>query len=140
MSHDWQFSTVQDFLRRCNWQGAERPTASSPPPQGDAAPPPQLFLQPDSWRCQSVQTFLSRSNWDGLRSFAKPAQTEAVFMTQPEASIGSATLTSILPVQQFFEFFKWEAQPEIAPVPKLTSLTDVTDSNDLNLSDLSDLF
>jgi hypothetical protein len=140
MSHDWQFSTVQDFLRRCNWQGAERFTAPSPPTQGDAALPPQFSLQPSSWHCQTVQTFLSRSNWDGLRSFAKPAQTETVFIAQPETSTHSATLTSILPVQQFFEFFRWAAQPEIAPVPKLTALNDVADSSTLNLSDLSDLF
>ena len=49
-------------------------------------------------------------------------------------------LTSTLPVDQFFSRFVWEAQPEIAAVPKLEALDQPTDSNDLNLSDFSDLF
>ncbi|MGF1604643.1 MAG: hypothetical protein ACFCU8_22070 [Thermosynechococcaceae cyanobacterium] len=145
MSHqqDWQFSTVQEFLRQCNWQGTQRPAASAPDSQNSSvstSPTPSTFRpQPTSWQCQTVQGFLSRGNWDGCRQLAS-APPLAMGSPEPSVETGAITFTSTLPVGQFFEFFTWEAQPEIGAIPKLNSPDRVTDDSDLNLSDLSDLF
>lgn len=142
MSHqqDWQFSTVQDFLRRCNWQGTSWPQVSQLPTQdsGISRPRPQS-TQSESWQCQTVRTFLSQGNWDGqCQQVSKPLADPSAAEVLAESS--AVKLTSTLPVGKFFELFKWEAQPVIAAIPQLNSPNDLTDKKDLNLSDLSDLF
>jgi hypothetical protein len=130
MSRDWQFSTVQDFLRQCNWQGIAQPKATPSPTTADRTP--------QTWQCQTVQTFLSSSNWNGqLRPVISAPEPEGV-ITAPV--LNPATLTSTLPVNRFFDLFIWVAQPEIAAVPKLNALEQPIDSSDLKLSDFSDLF
>ncbi|MGB7416079.1 MAG: hypothetical protein WA902_17885 [Thermosynechococcaceae cyanobacterium] len=142
MSHqqDWQFSTVQDFLRQCNWQGTKLPQLPTPSPSlPQDSSVPQSYPQSESWQCQKVQAFLGQGNWDGR---PQPISVSQVSLGSPETQVETypVTLTSTLPVNQFFEFFTWEAQPEIAAIPKLNSPDTVTNDSDLNLSDLSDLF
>jgi hypothetical protein len=136
MSRDWQFSTVQDFLRQCNWQGTAQSKA-----QSKATPSPtSADRTPQTWQCQTVQTFFSSSNWNGqLRpviSAPEPVSTQGI--TAPV--LNPVTLTATLPVNRFFDLFTWAAQPEIAAMPKLNALEQPIDSSDLNLSDFSDLF
>lgn len=125
----WQFSTVQEFLRQCNWQGTQLP---SPPA---STQPHSVQEPPKSWQCQTVQGFLSRSNWDG-QTIVPPQ----VSVETPRVETPSPHSIATLPVNQFFNLFVWEAQPDIAAVPQLNSPDDLTDPSDLNLSDFSDLF
>ncbi|MEO0375922.1 MAG: hypothetical protein AAF329_15115 [Cyanobacteria bacterium P01_A01_bin.17] len=130
MSRDWQFSTVQEFLRQCNWQGTALPKA----PTQDA--PRQHTHTPQSWQSQTVQDFLSHSNWNGQLQPVKAPEAA----TPTQTVFKPTTLNSTLPVNKFFNLFVWEAQPEIAAVPKLNAVDPPVDSSDLNLSDFSDLF
>ncbi len=134
MSHDWQFSTVQEFLRQCNWQGIAEGIEAPKTPSSKTFKAP-LQHQNQSWQCLTVQEFLGQSNWNGqLQPVHVPTVTRTTHPTV--ASPLPATLT----VRKFFNRFVWEAQPDIAAVPKLNALDSPVDSSDLNLSDFSDLF
>lgn len=132
MSRDWQFSTVQEFLRQCNWQGTTLPTLPTVP-----NPSIPSRRTPQSWQSQTVQDFLSQSNWNGqLQPVKAPQETSPV----QTAVISPVVLNATLPVGKFFNLFVWEAQPEIAAVPKLNAIDPPVDGSDINLSDFSDLF
>ncbi|PZD73625.1 Photosystem II assembly protein [Acaryochloris thomasi RCC1774] len=141
MSRDWQFSTVQEFLRQCNWQGKTLPKAPARNTPRQHTPRQHA---PQSWQSQTVQDFLSHSNWNGkLQPVKAPKAANPTNPTQTVISssvISSIALNATLPVNKFFNLFVWEAQPEIAAVPKLNAVDPPVDSSDLNLSDFSDLF
>jgi hypothetical protein len=116
----WQRVSVQQFLSEFNWKGLSLISDKGP---ADA-------LEERPWQCLSVQEFLLISNWKGRSLEYKNLEKEGVAF--------SLTVT----VNQFFQYFAWNRQPQIAVVPQLETRQKSSPSLDSHptLSDLSNLF
>ncbi|NJM64966.1 MAG: hypothetical protein HC851_04505 [Acaryochloris sp. RU_4_1] len=118
----WKYSTVREFFADYNWSGQK-------PLEPSAIESSSLTSETiQDWQRQTVRVFLSQLNWTGHRI------AEQQFVTLPQ------DFSPRLSVQDFFQFFTWEGQPNIASLPDITkpSLADFED--DLSLSDFSNMF
>ena len=110
----WQRFSVQKFFSQSNWEGSQQTTDLN-----------EMF-QEISWLCLKIEEFFSHSNWQG----------------ELRAKISRPSFSLTLPVDEFWQCFAWEVNPEIATLPELQSAPkpDSLPNDHLKLSDLSDLF
>lgn len=116
----WQRVSVQQFLSDFNWKGLSLISDQRATDAPEERP----------WQCLSVQEFLLLSNWQGRSIEHKDLEEEGV------------TFSLTLTVNQFFQYFAWNSQPQIAVVPQLETRQKSGLSSDIHstLSDLSNLF
>lgn len=117
---NWKYLTVREFLEGYNWLG--KPISQTDTGHFSEASE-SIF-----WQCETVQTFFSHFNWTG-RSVEQSA-----IVSAPQ------TFSTRLSVQDFFQFFAWEGQPNIAAVPNIPQSSPITVEDDLNLNDFSGMF
>ena len=118
MSSSWQHFSVQEFCNLSNWSGkALVGTVDT-----------NDIFQEVPWLCQKIEDFFNHSNWKGE------------LMSEISRPVFSLTLT----VASFFQLFPWEANSEIAPLPKLKlepiPESDSPPSDELRLDNFTNLF
>lgn len=113
-SSSWQNFSVQEFFGQSNWEGDHHTKDLDG------------MFQEISWLCLKIEDFFSHSNWQG----------------ELAAKIGLPAFSITLPVNEFFQCFVWEINPQIAALPELESTPESNSSADdnLTLDDLSNLF
>jgi hypothetical protein len=109
--------TVQELFDNLNWQG--KTTRSIEPSWEDV----------NELKCGTVDEFFSRIDWQG----------RALSLASRKSVDRSFSLT--LPLQEFFDLFAWEHQPEVGSVPQFKPPSPNTALEpDVSLKDLSNLF
>ena len=113
-SSSWQCFSVQEFFSQSNWEGRQQKIDI------------EDIFQEISWLCLKIEEFFSHSNWQG----------------ELLATINRPSFSLTLPVSDFFQYFTWEVNPEIAPIAELKSIPepDSLSHDDLKLNDFKNLF
>lgn len=104
--NSWRYLTVLEYLERYNWSG-------QPSPQPDSGPSSEVS-ESILWHRQTVQTFLRQLNWTGHL-----AQKKTITSALPSFS-------TRLSVEDFFQFFTWEGQPNNTAMSHITQSFPVT--------------
>jgi hypothetical protein len=118
----WKYSTVRKFFTDYNWSG-QKPLRPSAIESGSLTSETS-----QDWQRQTVRVFLSQLNWTGRRV------AEQQLVTSPQ------TFSLRLSVKDFFQFFTWEGQPNIASLPDIPKSSPPNFEDDLSLSDFSNMF
>ncbi len=113
-SYSWQRFSVQKFFNQSNWEGAQQTKDLD-----------EMF-QEISWLCLKIEDFFNHSNWQG----------------ELRAKVSRSSFSLTLSVNEFWQCFNWEENPQIAALPELKSApkSDSFADNNITLEDLSDLF
>lgn len=117
----WKYLTVQSFLERYNWSGQTltvQPEANDFPDASGTV----------SWERQTVHSFFRNFNWTGQ------------YIEQTASVSEPQSFSPRLSVQEFFQFFAWEGQPNIAALPSIPPSSPIANEDDLDLDDFSNMF